>query len=113
MTNDLLEQIRTIDPNCVVEKSFDDLVKETNTQWILTLLSQASEQTKQKCEKAQIAADLIDKMEALRIDIDSEIYGCALSNEILYQKYERANEMLDDCLSVVRSTLMESEENSI
>ena len=113
MTNDLLEQIRTIDPNCVVEKSFDDLVKETYTQWLLTLLSQASEQTKQKYEKARIAATLINQMEALRIDIASDICGCALTSELLYQKYERANEMLDDCLSVVRSTLMESEENSI
>ena len=41
--------------------------------------------------------DLIEQLEALRIQ-DDDFFGA--SKEIT-EKYERANEMLDDCLEIV------------
>ena len=46
--------------------------------------------------------DVIAAMESLRIDVDTE---CEYQDKsgVLRDKYERANEMLDDCLKIVRA----------
>lgn len=45
--------------------------------------------------------ECIQKMESLRIDIESE---CQYRdhNGMLRDKYERANEMLDDCIEIIK-----------
>ena len=51
-----------------------------------------------------IRDEIIDNMEGLRIDIDTE---CSYRDPTghLRDKYERANEMLDDCLEIVKRVL--------
>ena len=45
--------------------------------------------------------NLLEDLEALRIDIDIECQYCD-STGVLRDKYERANEMLDDCLNIIK-----------
>ena len=44
---------------------------------------------------------ILDEFETLRIDIDSECQYRDLTG-ILRDKYQRANEMLDDCIEIVK-----------
>ena len=48
----------------------------------------------------QMGEELLATLESLRIDIDSECYND--STGALRDKYQRANEMLDDCISVIK-----------
>ena len=48
----------------------------------------------------QMGEELLATLESLRIDIDSECYND--STGTLRDKYQRANEMLDDCISVIK-----------
>lgn len=48
----------------------------------------------------QMGEKLLATLESLRIDIDSECYND--STGALRDKYQRANEMLDDCISVIK-----------
>lgn len=48
---------------------------------------------------------LLATLESLRIDIDSECYND--STGALRDKYQRANEMLDDCISTIKKVWME------
>ena len=45
--------------------------------------------------------NLLEDLEALRIDIDVECQYCDPMG-VLRDKYERANEMLDDCLNIIK-----------
>ena len=53
----------------------------------------------------QMGEELLATLESLRIDIDSECYND--STGTLRDKYQRANEMLDDCISVIKKALEE------
>lgn len=44
--------------------------------------------------------DLIEELETLRIDVEIESFG---KNRCYVEKLERANEMLDDCIEIVRN----------
>ena len=46
--------------------------------------------------------NLLEDLEALRIDIDIECQYCDPTG-VLRDKYERANEMLDDCLNIIKN----------
>ena len=48
----------------------------------------------------QMGEELLANLESLRINIDSECYND--STGVLRDKYQRANEMLDDCISVIK-----------
>lgn len=48
----------------------------------------------------KMGEELLANLESLRIDIDSECYND--STGALRDKYQRANEMLDDCISVIK-----------
>ena len=48
-----------------------------------------------------IMQELVQRMESLRIDVDAETQYCDPTGE-LRRRYERANEMLDDCIKIVK-----------
>ena len=48
--------------------------------------------------------NLLEDLEALRIDIDAECQYCD-STGVLRNKYERANEILDDCLNIIKEVV--------
>ena len=43
--------------------------------------------------------ELLEEIESLRIDVDVESFG---KSRMEIEKYQRANEMLDDCISIIR-----------
>ncbi len=45
--------------------------------------------------------EILESMESLRIDVDAETQYCDPTGE-LCRRYERANEMLDECISIVK-----------
>jgi len=45
--------------------------------------------------------DILERMDSLRIDVDAETQYCDPTGE-LRRRYERANEMLDECISIVK-----------
>lgn len=51
-----------------------------------------------------INSDLIDRLESLRIDIDIECMYCDPTGN-LRREYIRANEMLDDCIAIVKEEM--------
>ena len=53
---------------------------------------------------------LLKDLETLRIDVDVECQYCDPSGT-LRDKYERANEMLDDCLSIIKETVNKNKVN--
>lgn len=53
---------------------------------------------------------LIEDLEMLRINVDVECQYCD-STGVLRDKYERANEMLDDCLSIIKETVNKNKVN--
>ena len=54
-----------------------------------------------KAKADELIDDLIEELNILRIDIDTECQYCDPTG-ILREKYERANEMLDDCIFRVK-----------
>lgn len=46
-----------------------------------------------------IMDELLEEIESLRIDVDVESFG---KSRMEIEKYQRANEMLDDCISIIR-----------
>lgn len=53
-----------------------------------------------------IREECLERMNALRIDIDAECQYCD-PNGVLQDKYERANEMLNDCMEIVKEVCAE------
>lgn len=49
--------------------------------------------------KDSLLDEILQEMEVLRIDVDVESFG---KSRAQIAKYERANEMLDDCIDVVK-----------
>lgn len=49
--------------------------------------------------KEFIMGELLEEIESLRIDVDVESFG---KSRMEIEKYQRANEMLDDCISIIR-----------
>ena len=49
--------------------------------------------------------NILEDLESLRIDVDTE---CQYSDStgVLRDKYELANEMLDDCIAIVRKAII-------
>ena len=49
--------------------------------------------------------NILEDLESLRIDVDTE---CQYSDPtgVLRDKYELANEMLDDCIAIVRKAII-------
>lgn len=56
-----------------------------------------------KCKKNK----LLNNLESLRIDVDAETMYCDPTGE-LRERYIRANEMLDDCISYIKEYLKEN-----
>lgn len=55
---------------------------------------------------------ILTDMEALRIDVDCETSYCDTTGE-LRRRYERANEMLDECMSIVVKQLIGTSKKEI
>lgn len=51
------------------------------------------------CNKYQNIEELLAQLETLRIDVDLESFGEPIET---YDKYLRTNDMLDDCISIVK-----------
>ena len=49
--------------------------------------------------KCQNIEELLAQLETLRIDVDLESFGEPIET---YDKYLRTNDMLDDCISIVK-----------
>lgn len=52
-----------------------------------------------RSNKCQNIEELLAQLETLRIDVDLESFGEPIET---YDKYLRANDMLDDCISIVK-----------
>lgn len=56
-------------------------------------------------KKEFIMDELLEEIESLRIDVDVESFGKSRTE---IEKYQRANEMLDDCISIIRDFVTKS-----
>ena len=52
-----------------------------------------------RSNKCQNIEELLAQLETLRIDVDLESFGEPIET---YDKYLRTNDMLDDCISIVK-----------